>query len=146
MLYRFADDLDDPVGDLVAGALLQASQVRGRGVLQLLEDLAQMVAADVAGRREVEAARAPHRTAVRGVAIIFVLFGTALAVRQDYSAGYDTAVGQLVLAGVLAACGGGLWVMHRLATQTPVARFLTIPTAPQSRSARSHAAEGVPHP
>jgi Flp pilus assembly protein TadB len=126
-LYRFAEEIDDPVGDLVAGALLQASAVRGRGVQALLSDLAQMVAADVAGRREVEAARAPHRTTVRGVALLFVLFGTALALRDDYSAAYDTPLGQLVLAAVLAVCGGGLWTMHRLATQPPVSRFLSEP-------------------
>jgi Flp pilus assembly protein TadB len=133
VLYRFADDLDDPVGDLVAGALIQASHVRGRGVQQLLADLAAMVGDDVTGRREVEASRAPHRTTVRGLAVIFVLFGAALAMRPDYSAAYDTVLGQLVLAVVLGVCGAGLWIMHRLASQAPVERFLTHPPGPRRR-------------
>ncbi|WP_395110236.1 type II secretion system F family protein [Actinomadura sp. SCN-SB] len=128
-LYRFADDLDDPVADLVAGALIHASQVRGRGVQHLLTDLAAMVADDVTGRREVEASRAPHRTTIRGLAVIFALFGAALAARPDYSAAYDTVLGQLVLAVVLGVCGTGLVTMHRLASQAPVERFLTKPGA-----------------
>lgn len=129
-LYRFAEDLDDPVGDLVAGALLQASAVRGEGLQRLLGELAQLVAADVAGRREVEAARAPHRAAVKGIAAIFILFACALAVRPDYSAGYSTPLGQIVLAGVLGTCGAALWSLHRLAVQPPVARFLQPPSRP----------------
>ncbi|MGP4030110.1 type II secretion system F family protein [Actinomadura sp. 3N407] len=132
-LYRLADDLDDPVGDLVTGALLQASQVRGGGVQRLLNDLASLVADDVAGRREVEASRAPHRTTVRGLAVIFILFGVALMLRPDYSAPYGTVLGQAVLAVILSICGTGLWVMHRLANQPPVARFLTrTPATPSS--------------
>lgn len=129
-LYRLADDLADPVGDLVAVALIQACDVRGEGVQPLLQELAAMVAADVAGRREVEASRAPHRTTVKGVAIIFVLFGAMLAYRHDYSAPYGTLIGQLVLALLLGICGGGLWVMHRLANQAPVQRFLERPDRP----------------
>lgn len=129
-LYRLADDLADPVGDLVAVALIQACDLRGEGVQPLLQELAAMVAADVAGRRDVEASRAPHRTTVKGVAILFVMFGAMLAYRHDYSAPYGTLVGQLVLALLLAICGGGLWVMHRLANATPVARFLTRPEVP----------------
>ncbi|MFF5265201.1 type II secretion system F family protein [Actinomadura viridis] len=132
-LYRFAEDLDDPVGDLVAGALIQASEVRGRGVQQLLTDLAAMVAADVAGRREVEASRAPHRTTLRGLTVIFILFGIALALRPDYSAPYDTVIGQMVLALVLGICGAGLWIMHRLASQAPVDRFLSRPVDVRDR-------------
>lgn len=128
-LYRLADDLADPVGDLVAVALIEASEVRGRGVQHLLQDLAAMVAADVAGRREVEASRAPHRTTVKGMTVIFIVFGVLLAWRRDYSAAYGTPLGQLVLAVLLGICGGGLYVMYRLAHQTPVNRFLTRPTA-----------------
>ncbi|TDE32120.1 type II secretion protein F [Actinomadura sp. 6K520] len=142
-VYRLADDLNDPVGDLVAGALLQASQIRGGGVQPLLNDLAALVAADVAGRREVEASRAPHRTTIRGLAVIFVLFAVALTMRPDYSAPYGTFLGQIVLAVVLSICGIGLWIMNRLANQPPVQRFLTRRDADRSPGDRDMTREGA---
>jgi tight adherence protein B len=127
VLYRLADDLADPVGDLIAGALVQASDARGQGVKDLLEDLAVMVASDVAARREIEASRAPHRATLRGLAVLFALFLALLAVRHDYAVAYDTIVGQLVLGVVLTICGLGLWMLHRLAGAAPVQRFLVNP-------------------
>jgi Flp pilus assembly protein TadB len=126
-LYRLADDLDDPAGDLVAAALIEAAELRGRGLQALLNDLAFMVAADVAARREVQASRAPHLTTVKGVAVLLVIFGAALAWRHDYSAPYDTPSGQFVLAVLLTIAGCALTAMYRLATQPPIVRFLYQP-------------------
>lgn len=64
-LRLFADELDDPVGDRIAAALILVARRRGRGASTVLGRLAELVAKDVTDRREVEAARAEHRTTVR---------------------------------------------------------------------------------
>ena len=71
-MRAFADELDDPTGDLVAANLILGARRRGAGVASVLEALAESVAADVRARREIEADRAKPRSTARWVTIITV--------------------------------------------------------------------------
>ncbi|MEO3861327.1 type II secretion system F family protein [Acrocarpospora sp. B8E8] len=123
-LRQFADDLDDPIGDRIAAALILAARRRGQGVRTVLTGLARMVAADVAARRQIEAERAHYRTTLRWIAIFLAGFTLFAALTRSYVAPYGTVLGQLVLALVLTLYGLGLWWIHRLGTAPSPGRFL----------------------
>lgn len=124
-IRAFADDLDHPIGDTIAATLIIASQVRGRGLHQVLTALADTVAKDVAMQREIDAERATHRTTAVWVIVALGLFiGFAIFNRQ-YVAPFGTAVGQMMLVFVAALYAGAIWWLHRLASSTPSHRFLS---------------------
>ncbi|WP_147268123.1 type II secretion system F family protein [Spongiactinospora rosea] len=124
-LLAFAHDLDDPVGDRIAAALVLAASRRGRGLRPVLTNLAAMVAQDVAARREIEAERATHRVTLRWLAAFLIGYTVFAALQDSYAAPYDTLPGQAVLAMVAALYAAGLWWMHRLAAAAPAGRFLS---------------------
>jgi Flp pilus assembly protein TadB len=126
-LREFADEIDDPVGDRIAAALIIATGRRGGGVRDVLNSLATLLSRDVALRREIEAERAQHRTTVKWL-VGFVLAFTAFAiVNRSYSAPYGTAQGELVLALVLALYAAGLVWLDRLGSVPVANRFLASP-------------------
>ncbi|MDA3027252.1 MAG: hypothetical protein O2925_00510 [Actinomycetota bacterium] len=94
----FADDLNDPVGDLVAVGLLIALR-RGARTSAVLGSLAEQVRFQSERRRLVEAERAPAR---REVTILVAIMVSLLAVlllagRSSLLDAYDSAEGQFVL-------------------------------------------------
>lgn len=123
---RFADDLDDPLGDLVAAGLLVAVQ-RGARTSAVLGSLAEQARRQADRRRLVDAERAPIQ---REVTILTVVMGSLIVAllvlgRTDYLAAYDSAGGQAFLGGVL-----GIYVLllvrvQRLARFPRPSRFLT---------------------
>ncbi|WP_396452185.1 type II secretion system F family protein [Actinomadura sp.] len=123
-LRAFADELDDPIGDLIACALLLAASRRGPGTREALSSLSDAVEHEVIVRREVEAERAGLRTTllviVTSVGVLSVLFASS----QTLADPYDTPLGQAVLAVVAAIYAAGLCWMHRLAVLSTGARFL----------------------
>ena len=124
-LLAFADELDDPTGDLVVAALLLAAERRGRGLTRVLERLAGTVEAEVAMRRQVDADRATPRTTARYVTAITLITAALLIVtRRSYVAPFATAAGQLMLGliGLIFAAAFG-W-MANLTTDNPGARLL----------------------
>jgi len=123
-LRRFADEIDDPVGDLIATALLLAADRRGPGVRAVLTELAADVAKDVTARREAEAERASYRTALAWIVAFVVGYTAYLVLRPSYSAPFGTPLGQAVLAVVAACYGGGLYWLHRLSLISGPSRFL----------------------
>lgn len=124
-LRAFADDMDDPAGDLVAAALILATRRRGRGLAQILDGLARAVADEVTVRRGIEADRAKPRTTARAVTWISLFAAGALVlVDRQYVAPFGTAVGQVVLAAVLALFAGAFLWMRQLAAISPGHRFL----------------------
>ena len=130
-LRSFADDLDDPAGDLVASALILASRRRGRGLAQVLDGLARAVADEVVVRRGIEADRAKPRTTARAVTWISLLAAGALVLAdRAYVKPFGTPVGQLVLAGVLVLFAGAFAWMHALANVGTSRRFLCDPSRP----------------
>jgi Flp pilus assembly protein TadB len=123
-LRFFASEIDDPAGDRIAAALIIATGQRGGGVQSVLSALAEMLARDVAARREIDADRAQHRTTVRWI-IAFIIGFTVFAVaNRSYSAPYGTAAGEAVLAFVSLVYAAGLSWLHRLGTIPSPGRFL----------------------
>jgi tight adherence protein B len=122
---RFADDLDDPLGDLVAAGLLIAVQrgARTAGVLSALADQARRQADR---RRLVEAERAPVQREVMLLTLFMgsLVLGLLVFGRADYLSAYDTAGGQLFLGVVLAIYTVLLVRVQRLARYPVPARFL----------------------
>ncbi|WP_165964370.1 type II secretion system F family protein [Actinomadura sp. KC216] len=123
-LRAFADELDDPIGDLIACALLLAARRRGPGTREALSLLADAVEQEVIVRRDVEAERAGLRTTliviVASVAVLSVLFASS----HTLAAPYGTPFGQGVLAVVAAIYTAGLVWMRRLAVLSTGTRFL----------------------
>jgi Flp pilus assembly protein TadB len=123
-LRAFASEIDDPAGDRIAAALIIATGQRGGGVQGVLRALAEMLARDVAARREIEADRAQHRTTVRWIVAFIVGFTVFAIVNRTYSAPYGTVAGEAVLAFVSLIYAAGLAWLHRLGTIPGPGRFL----------------------
>ncbi len=123
---RFADDIDDPLGDLVAAGLLVAVQ-RGARTVAVLSALAEQARAQADRRRILDAERAPVQREVTLLTLIMgaLLLGVLLFGRSDYLAAYDRGGGQLFLAVVIAAYGMLLIRVQRLARFPRPGRFLT---------------------
>ncbi|RFS81471.1 hypothetical protein D0T12_31475 [Actinomadura spongiicola] len=123
-LRAFADDLAHPVGDTIAATLIIASQVRGRGLHQVLTALADTVAKDVAMQREIDAERATHRTTALWVMVALAVFVGFAMLNRTYVAPFGTPAGQLMLVLVVALYAGTVVWLHRLASPAPGHRFL----------------------
>jgi len=123
-LRAFADDLADPVGDVVAAALILTARRRGPALVRSLRALAGSVAAEVAVRRDVEADREKPRSTAR-ILTLFVAAAVAFVMAVPrLRAPYRSTTGELVLTAtfaLLAACFGWMW---RIADAPPEGRFL----------------------
>ncbi len=124
---RFADDIDDPIGDLVATGLMIAVR-RGARTVGVLSALAEQARQQADRRRLVEAERAPTRREVTMLTAIMAALVVALFVfgRSDYLRAYDEPSGQLFLAVAVAAYAGLLARVQRLARFPRAGRFLTL--------------------
>ena len=123
---RFADDLDDPLADLVAAGLAIAIR-RGARTVPVLTALAEQARQQVDRRRLVEAERSPTRrevqalTAIMGALVVLLLvFG-----RSRYLDAYDTTGGQLFLGLALAGYVALIVRVQKLARFPRPSRFLT---------------------
>lgn len=124
-LRRFADDLSDTTADKIVCALILGARRRNIGLTGILEDLAESVAEDVAARRMVQAERARQTTTVRYVTLItVVIFGGFLLMGGTYVAPYGTAVGQPILAVLLACYVGVLVWLRKMNRAEPLPRLL----------------------
>ena len=124
---RFADDLDDPLADLVAVGLLIAVS-RGAETEDVLSALASQARHQADRRRIVEAERAPMRREVWMVSAVMCALLALVFVfsRSSYLNAFDRPQGQAFLAFVLAAYGGLVAWVARLATFPRPARFLVL--------------------
>ena len=106
-LRVFADELDDPSGDLVVAALILAADKSPKRLGDLLGRLARSARDDVNMRLRVEAGRARTRTSVKVITIFTVVFAAFLIVfNREYLEPYDSILGQGVL-GFIGLCFGG---------------------------------------
>ena len=123
---RFADEIDDPLGDLVAAGLLIAVQ-RGARTVAVLSSLAEQARHQADRRRLVEAERAPVQREVTVLSVIMggLIVGLLVFGRAEYLEPYDTAAGQLFLGVVLAIYAVLLIRVQRLARYPRPSRFLT---------------------
>jgi Flp pilus assembly protein TadB len=124
---RFADDMDEPLADLVAVGLLIAVS-RGAETQDVLSSLAGQARHQADRRRIVEAERAPMRREVLMVSMVMcaLLGGVFVFARSSYLNAYDDASGQAFLACILIGYGLLLVWVGRLATFPQPARVLTL--------------------
>jgi len=129
---RFADDMDEPLADLVAVGLLIAVS-RGAETEDVLSALAAQARHQADRRRIVEAERAPMRREVMMVSLVMcaLLGGVFLFARSAYLDAYDDVSGQVFLALILVGYGALLVWVGRLATFARPSRFLTLRQASQ---------------
>ena len=124
-LHAFADELDDPTADLVVAALVLSSQRQARRVGELLGALARAARDDATMRLRVEAGRARTRTSVRVVVGVTLAMAAGLVVlNRGYLASYDSAFGQLILAGVGGVFAAAFWWLARMARVEAPERLL----------------------
>jgi Flp pilus assembly protein TadB len=123
-LRAFADDIADPAGDRIAAALIIAASKRGVAMRGILVALADLLSKDVAARREVEAERAQHRTAVRWITVFIAGFSVFAVFNRTYSAPYGTATGEVVLAFIGCLYAAALYWLNKLARAPAPGRFL----------------------
>ncbi|WP_086820248.1 type II secretion system F family protein [Allokutzneria sp. NRRL B-24872] len=125
-LRRLADELGDPVGDLVIAALVLAADRPARHLGDVLGSLAQAAREHAAMRMRVSAGRARARTSIRVIVGTTLAFAVAIVLlNRDYLDAYDTAAGQLVLLGIGALFVVGFAWLARIARLDEPARFLT---------------------
>ncbi|HEY5361983.1 MAG TPA: type II secretion system F family protein [Streptosporangiaceae bacterium] len=130
-LRAFAAEIDDPAGDRIAAALIIATGRRGGGARDVLVTLAELLSADVAGRREIDADRAEHRTTVKWIAAFIGGFSIFAIINRSYSAPFGTFAGQVVLALVALLYAGALAWLRRLGSIPAAGRFLDDTAADQ---------------
>lgn len=131
-LRHFAADLADPAADRVITNLIAAAHARGGGLSAALQRVADNAAAEAHARRTIEADRKKPRTTARMVTIITLVVLAVLSLTGDYIAPYNTPLGRVVLAALLAAYAGLLVWMRRMAKDDPPPRLLG-PEAGQGR-------------
>ncbi|GGO99175.1 type II secretion system F family protein [Wenjunlia tyrosinilytica] len=98
-LRAFAEDVDDPLADVVVAALVMAAEQQASQLAPLLGELAESVREQVAMRRRIDAGRASVRTAVRVTVIVTLGMAVGLVVlNRPYLDPFNTLTGQAVLA------------------------------------------------
>ncbi|MFC5830048.1 type II secretion system F family protein [Nonomuraea insulae] len=129
-LRAFADDLDDPTGDMISAALILACRARGRGLREVLQGLARTVAKDVAARREIDAERATHRTTARWVIGALLAYTGFALLNRTYVEPFGTFGGQIMLAVVVLIYAGAFGWLYRLSRPAKGHRFLNASGGP----------------
>lgn len=121
---RFAQRIADPGADLLAATLAFNARVGGRQVAEVLDAMADELAAESRTVRELHARQARQRTSARFVALApLALLLVLRQVNPGYLEAYDTASGQAVLglAGLLIAAGYA--AMVRIARVSQLSRI-----------------------
>jgi hypothetical protein len=123
-LERFADELANPLGDMVVTSLLLASERQGR-LGELLSEVARSARQTATMRLRVEAARARTYVTTRLIVGITVVIATWLLLfRRDYLAPFDSAAGQVMLFVIGGVFVGAGVLMRSMAEPTEPARLL----------------------
>jgi len=123
-LRIFADEVADPMADLVATTLTLAATREVRELADLLGALARTTRQRAALRLAAEAGRAGMRTTARAIAALTVGILVALVVLQpSYLAPYRSPLGQIVGVAAAAWFGLGFWGLARLGRPAPPRRL-----------------------
>ncbi|HET6751744.1 MAG TPA: type II secretion system F family protein [Actinomycetes bacterium] len=124
-LERFADELDDPVADLIVAALILNARVRGPGLREVLTALSRSAREELDMRRRVIAQRRSTRRSVQiVVGVTLVMVALLVLFNREYVEPYAAPEGQLVLVVVLAMFAAGFAWLKRLSGFDVPGRFL----------------------
>jgi Flp pilus assembly protein TadB len=124
-LERFADDLDDPVADLIVASLILNARVRGPGLREVLTALSRSAREELDMRRRVIAQRRSTRRSVQiVVGVTLVMVALLVLFNREYVQPYAAPEGQLVLVLVLAMFAAGFVWLKRLSGFDVPGRFL----------------------
>lgn len=124
-LCDLADEVDNPVCDMVVGVLVHALARSSAQVPSLLDDISAHAREEAHAHLQVHTSRASARTTLRlsggamagGVTLFLVAF-------RDYLAPLNTTTGQFILAGALAVMGLALVWTAKLSALPPQRRVL----------------------
>ncbi|MFE1411350.1 transcriptional regulator [Streptomyces sp. NPDC058746] len=98
-LRSLADEIEDPVADMVVAALVMAAERQARQLAALLGQLASATREQVSMRLRIDAGRARVRTSVRVITLTTLGMAVGLIVlNRSYLQPYSTSFGQLMLA------------------------------------------------
>ena len=123
-LRAFADEVADPMADLVAATLSLAATREVRELSDLLGALARTTRQRAALRLAAEAGRAGMRTTARAIAGLTVALLAGLVVLQPtYLAPYTTPAGQIVATAAAGWFALGFWGLSRLGRPAPTRRL-----------------------
>ncbi len=137
-LRAFADEVDDPMADLVVASLVVASTEQVGRLGELLGTLAARTSEQAALRMRIDKDRASVRTQVRGVVAVTLACIVGLTVSdRGLLAAYDSAEGQVVLAVIGACFLAGFALLARLARPPQLAGFSLAAPEPPSREPAS---------
>lgn len=123
-LRAFADEVGDPMADLVVATLTLAATREVRELSDLLGALARTTRQRAALRLAAEAGRAGMRTTARAIAGLTVALLVGLVVLQPaYLEPYATPAGQIVAAAAAGWFALGFWGLSRLGRPAPARRL-----------------------
>ena len=136
-LLGFASDVAHPAVDKVVASLILASIQGAQDLVSLLRSQAEVVRAESRLVVEADAGRARYRTSARLiVGTTAVMAGGLFIVDRGYLAPYDSAQGQVVLAGIGMVFLGGFWLLARLGRVQPPVRYFDPDAAGLARLVR----------
>lgn len=123
-LLRFADEINDPVGDQIVAALLLHLKDRGDKLGAVLTAIAAAAAKDVAMRKEADAERASARFAIRFMTGLSALAVGVAVFSGEYLQPYATPGGQVLMVVLAGLFVGLLWWVRVLSRPAPAPRLL----------------------
>lgn len=124
-LRRFADEVGDPVADLVVASLVIAAERQAQRLAELLSEIAKSAREHAAMRSRVETGRA--RTYASSRALVAITLGLAVVLMlfsPQFMKPYDTFTGQVVMLGIGALFVGALWSLVQLGRPAAAPRLL----------------------
>ncbi|MEQ8716417.1 MAG: hypothetical protein RIE08_02290 [Acidimicrobiales bacterium] len=123
-LEGLAEDLDDPVGDLVVAALVNASRLPAGDLGPLLGRLADSIRDDVRMHQRISVSRQRIRTSSKIVSVCMALtFGVLLVGGGDLLDPYSSTAGQIWLGFVAIVVVGGAVGLRRMGALEAPVRF-----------------------
>ena len=124
-LRRFAEDVDHPISDFVAAALITATEYQARDLAQLLGHLAQCAREEGRMRTRIWVGRARTRSSVRIISFVVVGFVSALVVfNREYLNVYSSFEGQVILSGIFILFGCSLIMLDQFSRIAAPQRFI----------------------
>lgn len=124
-LRRFAEDVDHPISDFVAAALITATEYQARDLAQLLGHLAQCAREEGRMRTRIWVGRARTRSSVRIISFVVVGFVSALVIfNRDYLNVYSSFEGQVILSGIFVLFGCSLIMLDQFSRIAAPQRFI----------------------